>query len=207
VRVLLCDDHRLLVESIAVVFEGRGHTVDEALSPRAAAEWLVDHSADVCVLDLGFARGDVEDPVAEVRRASPATRIVVFTGSPDRGVLDRAREAGALGYVSKDDSVAWLVEVVERVGRDPEAGVATWDARPAPSYAVEREPHFLTPRELQALEGWVEGKNTTELARWMGVRESTVSTHVQTVLTKLGVHSRLEAVAFAMAKRLVAIDH
>lgn len=204
-RVLLCDDHRLLVESMAVVFQGRGHAVEEALSPREAVELLVDHGADVCVLDLRFP-GYHGDPVAEVRAASPMTRIVVFTATSERDVLERAREAGAHGYVSKEDSLACLVELVEGVGRDPGAGAATWVARPAASYAAEHSPHFLTPRELQALEGLVQGRNTSELARWMGVRQSTVSTHIQTVLTKLGVHSRLEAVAYAMANRLVAID-
>jgi DNA-binding NarL/FixJ family response regulator len=200
--VLLCDDHLLLLESVMAVFEGRGHTVDTALSPRQAVELLAERGADVCVLDLGFPKEDVDDPVALVRQAFPATPIVVFTAT-DQVSLERARAAGAHGWVSKEDSITALVQLVERVAQEPHAAHSTWDIQTAPSPAAKRSPHFLTPRELQALEGLVSGKNTTELAQWMGVRESTVSTHIQTVLTKLGVHSRLEAVAYAMATRLV----
>jgi two-component system nitrate/nitrite response regulator NarL len=207
-RILLCDDHRLLLECIAAVFQGHGHTVEQALSPEEAIELMIDHGADVCVLDLGFPRGDGGDAVAHVRHASPGTKIVVFTATSEHGALERARESGADGYVSKEESVARLVEVVECVFRRGGVGAADWDSRVAPALRpADPTPHFLTPRELQALEGLVRGKNTSELARWMGVRESTVSTHVQTVLTKLGVHSRLEAVAFATAERLVTIDH
>jgi DNA-binding NarL/FixJ family response regulator len=202
--VLLCDDHLLLVESVMAVFEGRGHTVDTALSPRRAVELLGEWGADVCVLDLGFPKDDVDDPVALVRKAFPATPIVVFTAT-DQAALERARAAGAHAWVSKEDSITALVELVERVAQDPHSGHSTWDIRTASSPAADRSPHFLTPRELQALEGLVSGKNTTELAQWMGVRESTVSTHIQTLLTKLGVHSRLEAVAYAMATRLVSV--
>jgi two-component system, NarL family, nitrate/nitrite response regulator NarL len=144
------------------------------------------------------------DPVALVRQAFPTTPIVVFSAS-DGVALERARVAGAHAWVSKEDSITSLVELVERVGRDPYSGHSTRDIRTVPSPASERWPHLLTPRELQALEGLVSGKNTTELAQWMGVRESTVSTHIQTVLTKLGVHSRLEVVAYAMATRLVSV--
>jgi two-component system, NarL family, nitrate/nitrite response regulator NarL len=204
-RVLLCDHHRLLVESMAAVFQGRGHAVEEALNPRQAAALLVDRPTDVCVVDLGFPDYD-GDPVADMRAASPMTGIVVFTATCERGALDRARESGAHGYVSKEDSLASLVDLVEGVGGDPGAGAASWVARPPASWVTDHSPHFLTPRERQALEGLVQGKNTSELARWMGVRQSTVSTHIQTVLTKLGVHSRLEAVAYAMANRLVTVD-
>jgi hypothetical protein len=120
------------------------------------------------------------DPVALVRQAFPTTPIVVFSAS-DGVALERARVAGAHAWVSKEDSITSLVELVERVGRDPYSGHSTRDIRTVPSPASERWPHLLTPRELQALEGLVSGKNTTELAQWMGVRESTVSTHIQTV--------------------------
>ena len=204
-RILLCDDHLLLVESITAVFEGLGHRVVPALHPEQAVQSLTGRVPDVCVLDLGFPKHDFGNPVALVRRAAPAMPIVVFTGTSDQTALAEARGAGAQAWVSKDDSVARLVEVVERVAHDPEAGEWTWKPRSVAPCAGERSPYFLTTRERQALEGLVLGKNTTELARWMGVRESTVSTHIQTVLTKLGVHSRLEAVAYAMATRLVAV--
>jgi two-component system, NarL family, nitrate/nitrite response regulator NarL len=204
-RVLLCDDHRLLSDCIASVFEELGHVVELASNPAEAVEFLSKDRADICILDLGFPKSG-GDPVTFVRQGSPTTPIVVFTGSSDPVVIQQARNSGARGYVSKGDSLDRLVEVVEHVMRDRD-GDADWDIRPAAAHgSAERSPYFLTPRELQALEGLVQGKNTSELAQWMGVRESTVSTHVQTVLAKLGVHSRLEAVAFAMANRLVTID-
>lgn len=204
-RILLCDGQRLLLECIAAAFEERAHDVEQALTPSAAVEHLSHGGADVCVLDLVFPKSDGGDPVGQIRRAAPSAGIVIFAGASERDALPQARASGANGYSFKEDSLARLLEVVARVHLDGDAGQTDWDLRPATSGRSEPSPHFLTPRELQALEGLVRGKNTSDLARWMGVRESTVSTHVQTVLTKLGVHSRLEAVAFAMAKRLVTI--
>lgn len=198
-RVLVCDDHRLLVDCLSAVFTAKGHEVEHASSPADAAAFLTGSPVDVCVLDLGFPEMEGAEAVAHVRKAHPAVPIVIFTGTSDPEVLQQARDHGADGYVSKDDSVTRLVGVVEQVFRPGPA--PAW--APARADRPEASPHFLTPRERQTLEGLVQGYNTTELARWMGVRQSTVSTHVQTVLTKLGVHSRLEAVARAVSERIV----
>jgi len=210
-KVLLCDDHRLMLDCLAAVFEERGDIVEVAATPEQAATLLAADGADVCVLDLGFPTTGGAEGVRLVREAAPATPVVIFSGTLDRSEVDEARAAGAHGYVSKDHSVYSLVEAVDRVATGDASTTSPWASPGAPPGTDpppgkgDQANHFLTPRERQALEGLVQGKNTTQLARWMGVRESTVSTHVQTVLTKLGAHSRLEAVALAMSNRLVSV--
>jgi two-component system, NarL family, nitrate/nitrite response regulator NarL len=204
-KVLLCDDHRLMLDCLAAVFEERGDTVELASTPEQAAALLAADGADVCVLDLGFPTAGGAEGVRLVREAAPATPVVIFSGTLDPSELDDARAAGAHGYVSKDHSVYSLVEAVDRVATGDASTTGAWESPGASPSKADQTNHFLTPRERQALEGLVQGKNTTQLAHWMGVRESTVSTHVQTVLAKLGAHSRLEAVALAMSNRLVSL--
>jgi len=204
-KVLICDDHRLLSDCIAAFFQERGDDVRQAASPEEAAELLGREAADVLVLDLGFPQGG-GDPVPPLRSLAPATPIVVFSGNSDLPMVERARVSGARGFVSKGDSLDRLVEVVDRVVEHGHDDEANWKVEHTPAaHGHDQPPYFLTAREVQALQGLAEGKNTTELALWMGVRESTVSTHVQAVLSKLGVHSRLEAVAVATANRLVTV--
>jgi two-component system nitrate/nitrite response regulator NarL len=148
--------------------------------------------------------------VAAVRAVAPNTRVVVLTGSSDPGELTRAVDAGAQGVAIKGDDIYRVVDTLARVHEGEM--VLKIAQRPksslyAPDLAMERNPltRFLTAREREVLERLVRGESTADLARAMGVRYSTARTHIQNLLTKLGVHSKLEAVAFAVSNRVVDV--
>jgi two-component system nitrate/nitrite response regulator NarL len=200
VRILLCDHHRLLVEALADSLRCIGHdVVATATLPDEAFDAAVEHDPDVCLLDVVFPDGSGIDMVARIK-AITRSKVLVLSALCDNDAVCAALAAGANGFVGKnqgiDDVVRSLdqvcagklivpVETVPARGRGP--------GRPrSPELVALR---FLTSREREALRLIAEGQSTKEIAQSMHVAYSTARTHVQNVLTKLGVRSRLQAAA------------
>ncbi|MDQ4089248.1 MAG: response regulator transcription factor [Actinomycetota bacterium] len=211
-RVVICDDQSLFAQALAVVLRSCGHEVVACVnSPTQAVAAVASGDVDVCVMDLHFPGGSGIDGVTGVVAVAPNTRVVVLTGSSDAEELTRAVHAGAQGLAVKGDDIERVVDTLERV-HEGEI-VLKVPQRPnsllrAPDAPMERNPltRFLTAREREVLERLVRGESTSDLAVAMGVRYSTARTHIQNLLTKLGVHSKLEAVAFAVSNQVVEVN-
>lgn len=207
-KVLICDDHALFAEAMAAVLTARGHEVVGCVtSPEAALRAARETHVDICVMDLTFPSGSGIDGTATIVRASPHTRVVVLTGSSSASDMTEAVHAGARGIVTKGDDVERVLDTLERV-HDGELVIGTRyeGARSAPSSSSTGAgfiARFLTLREREVLEHLAQGKSTAELARALGVKSSTARTHIQNTLNKLGVHSKLEAVIYAVTNGLV----
>jgi DNA-binding NarL/FixJ family response regulator len=118
-----------------------------------------------------------------------------------------ALDAGASGYLHKTRSLASLTAAIDGVLSDQvvvDLPGPPPERRAAHHLAAHRLAAHLTGREWECLELLVEGLDTTTMARRLGVSRTTIRTHVQALLTKLGVHSRLEAASFAVRNRLLA---
>jgi len=202
-KILVCDDHLLLAEALSVVLRARGHAVRPPASrPDEAVTAVRDDEIDVCVMDLSFPGADGVEGIRAVRSTSPQTHVVVLTGTFDPAVIRSALAAGATTCVPKTEKMDRIVDSIElapSLTRPAVASDIAWTrSRPVTTCTPdERLIQFLTTREREVLERLVAGQTTTMIAREMGVAYSTARTHIQSVLTKLGVHSKLAAVTFA----------
>jgi two-component system nitrate/nitrite response regulator NarL len=211
-RLILCDDHRLFVESLAVVLQERGWEVLAVLDqPGSAARACVEHQPDVCLLDAGF-DGDATAGIAAARdigELSPATKILILSGSDDPAVIAAALAADVAGYTLKTCRVSTLLSSIERVAAG-EAVIGSALLRRALLHGsggmtpVAQLTRHLTRREREVLVMLVHGEATAAIAANMGIQLPTARSHIQNVLAKLGVHSRLEAVALAVRSGLSA---
>ena len=205
-RILLCDDHVLLAEALDSLLTAAGHEVTVANSPDEALALLDTARPDVCVLDVGFPDGDGVDVLSRVTDRSPHTKVMMLSATRDPDVVKAAIDLGARGYLCKDVGVVEVVRAVQRVHEgdvvlDPQV-VQMLARRPRPRPDdIEWLMGFLTSREREVLRRIVLGQGTQEMANEMHVSRSTARTHVQNVLRKLGVHSRLEAVAAVSRRR------
>jgi DNA-binding NarL/FixJ family response regulator len=214
-KLVLCDDHRIFAESLALVLEARGYVVAAVTeTPAEALEAVIASTPDVCVIDLAFPGGDGLELLRQITHAAPSCRVVVLTASVDPAVLSAALDSGAAGFAVKTQAVDDIVVAIERanareIAVAPALLVAALAHRMATSGRDESESQrlarFLTPREYEVLERLVHGEDTGTIARGMGVARSTARTHIQSVLTKLGVHSRLEAAIVAVRESIVAL--
>jgi two-component system nitrate/nitrite response regulator NarL len=209
VKVVICDDHAVFADSLALVLGEAGHdVVGVVYSPDAALRLLLTTPADVCLIDLQFPGGSALDSLPELVRAAPATRFVVLSASADPELLDTALAAGVRGFAHKGQQAGEIVAMLARVhAGDVVAGPAASARTPLrPRSEAQRLADYLTPREREVLTRLVRGENTATLARTMKITRSTARSHVQSVLTKLGVHSQREAVIAAARHGLVSVN-
>lgn len=208
-KLVLCGDQRLFVTALGALLAEGGYEVVTCASPAAAVALVQGGGVDICVLDLGDGDNVGLRAVSDIAARSSDTRIVV-SGADDAVLLARAVRAGARGVVLKSEPAERFFEVLDRV-RTGQVAVPPSVVRALPSaraFTLAGRASFavleLTDRERQVLASLVRGEDTPAIASSLGVQYSTARTHIQRVLTKLGVHSKLEAVALAVSEGLVA---
>lgn len=204
-KILLCDDHVLLAEALESLLRAAGHEVVVTCSPAQALRLLAEERPDVCVLDVGFPDGDGIEVLSHAAELSPSTKVLMLSAARDPELVRTAIDLGARGYICKDVGVVEVIRAVERVQDgdiilDPLVVRALTQRSRAKPDDIEWLISFLTRREREVLRRIVIGQSTREMAQDMNVSKSTARTHVQNVLQKLGVHSRLQAVA-AVSRR------
>jgi DNA-binding NarL/FixJ family response regulator len=206
-RVLVCDDHKTFAESLALVLTDAGHQVVAVThSPDEALAVLSHRVADLCLLDLHYVRGTVLDRLAELRAAAPDAALVLLSGFVDPEVVAAAKAAGVRGFANKCQHVGDILTLIEDVaaGRQIVGPMSPRTVVQSPPRSdAHRLAEFLTRREREVLCGLVRGDDTYALARRLGVTWATVRSHVQSVLSKMGAHSRLEAATVAVRDGLV----
>ena len=216
VRILVVDDHTLFRRGLtALLSRDRalsvvGDAADAGQAQRRAAEL----QPDLILLDNHLPGVSGVDALPALRQAAPSARIVMLTVSEDEADLAAALRAGACGYLLKTIEGDALVSAIERAMRganvvaeemtDKLVAMARGAAAPAPGDTpVAASPlEQLSPREREILRGIARGASNKEIARDLGIAETTVKIHVQHVLRKLGLSSRVQAAVVATAHRL-----
>ena len=199
-RIVVCDDDRLLLEALAHALELRGFTIEATASaPPEAVAAVAEFRPDVLLIDLGFPDGDGLDAAREVRRHHPSTRVVILTASEDPGSLIEADKLGLAGYIGKDQRLDGIVEALHRAaqgaGRVDRALLRRLDGARTRASAQPSVLDKLTAQERVVLGCLGDGLSTSEIVARLGISHTTVRSHIQAILAKLGVHSRLQAVA------------
>lgn len=206
-HVLIADDHALLRSGLGLVLENAFPAVKlhHAGDLPQALELLGRSPAlDLILLDLKMPGMDGFEGLRQVCQLAPQTPVAIVSAYSDRELISEALKAGAKGYIPKASSESVLRHAVSLL---TEGGTyippeildgSDRDAAPAaPGLAAESPLRRLTPRQLDTLALLVEGCSNKEIARRLGVIESTVKTHVKIILRKLGVANRTQAAMLA----------
>ncbi len=218
-NILLIEDHTSLRQALALLLEEEpGFTVagqaGSLAEPRGQLEGI-----DVAILDPGLPDGDGVGLVSELREANPrrggnpGCAVLVLTASLDRELFVRAVEAGAAGFLHKTTGVGKIIDAVRRLCAGETLISAAevskllslserrrrWD--PVARAAVES----LTPRERQVLRALADGLDNRGIARRLGITIETERNYLSSAFSKLGVHSRLQALVFALRHGIVKI--
>ena len=180
------------------------HRAAQHCDPDDAVDVVRSQPVDVCIMDMSFgAEEDAGvDAIGRIVEASPTTKVAVLSASGEPELIARALGAGASAYLLKSEDVDRILGTISSLDRHTD-DVPVAAPRNQES-TQERQLRFMTPREREVLTRLVRGQSTVTIAREMGVAYSTARTHIQNVLTKLGVHSKLAAVTYAVRNGLVA---
>jgi two-component system, NarL family, response regulator LiaR len=206
IRVMLVDDH-------AVVRSGLGaflmafddlELVGEAPNGAEAVRLCRSFKPEVILMDLMMPEMNGAEATKAIRAICPTIQVIALTSFKEPDLVQSALEAGAIGYLLKNVSGDELAAAIRAAyaGRPtlaPEAQQVLIDAATHP-----QQPGFdLTPREREVLALMVEGLSNPDIAERLVVSRSTVKFFVSTILSKLGVKSRTEAVSMALQKKIV----
>jgi PAS domain S-box-containing protein len=214
VRVLLVEDHTAVREAIAGQFEREpGFEVVGQAGSLAQARALITEQIDVAVVDLGLPDGDGSELIRDLRQVNPRAHALVLTATLDRAQAARAVQSGASATLDKTAHLHEVVDAVRRV----RAGETLLDVDEVADLlrfagtrrererehrqAIER----LTPREREVLQALADGLSSQAIADRLQITTRTQRNHVANILTKLGVHSQLQAVLFALRYEVVEL--
>lgn len=209
IQAVIVDDHTLFAEAVRATLEVRGiQVVAVAANGAAALEAVRSHRPDLVLMDLGLPDRSGLAVGAEIVEEWPGTKVLALTALDDPRAVKEAMRSGFHGYVVKDIPAAKFVDaVLATLGGQAvvphRLAARSVGARSTTERAVALMADQLTYRELDVLRLLAEGLPGDVIARKLGISRNTVRTHVQNVLTKLQVHSRLEAATFAVRHGIV----
>lgn len=213
ITVSMIEDHQILVDSLSLMlrYESDIDFLGSASSISKGHSLIKETTPDVLLLDVGLPDGNGLDLIPEVNQISPDTNIVVLTSMSDEATLMRVVDSGISGFVSKNSELSELMETIRKAA-DGDIVMPTsllvgllmrLPRDKAAAYQDEKGWERLTMREQEVLELLATGKTGAEIAEELHIAQLTVRTHIRNLMSKLGVHSRLEAVTFGMKNGLI----
>jgi NarL family two-component system response regulator LiaR len=208
IRVVLVDDHAMLRRGLRFFLTGFDdlELVAEASSGREAAELCAELEPDVVLMDMVMPDMDGAEATRVIRQRYPQVQVIALTSFQEEDLIERALQAGAIGYLLKNVTAQDLAHAIREAyaGRSILAPEATKILVQATRQRANQPEYGLTDRERQVLALLVEGLSNAEIADRLVISVATVKFHVRGILTKLGVASRTEAVALAWQQKLVS---
>jgi DNA-binding NarL/FixJ family response regulator len=204
-RVLIAEDHTLVSEGLEVMLSmADGVELAGTVSNgEAAIDATRVGEVDVVLMDvnLGQSMSGIE-ATRHIKEVSPSTRVLILSMFTDPGTVSEGIKAGADGYLSKSASRESVIQAI----RDVSQGRSVLDPNVTEGIFGRiggKDPDALTDRELSCLQLLADGQSTKEIASEMHLSEETVKTYLKSILKKLAVRDRTEAVAEAFRRGLV----
>jgi len=210
-RILIADDHSVVRAGLRALLESRSgwEVCAEASDGRDAVDRATKLKPDVAVLDIGMPLLNGVEATRRIRTASPATEILILTMHESDDLVQQVVQAGARGYVLKDEADRVLLAAVD-AARQHKPYFSTRLANPradelpiSPSDGAKPPRPRLTPREREILQLLTEGKSNKEVASLLGISVNTAEAHRANIMLKLGLHSLAELVHYAIRNQII----
>jgi DNA-binding NarL/FixJ family response regulator len=215
-KVLIVDDHALFRRGLQMVLKQEDdiEVVGEAGDGHEAVEKATELMPDVVLMDVRMPRRSGIEATEQIKDLLPHVKILMLTISDEEADLYDAIKAGASGYLLKEISIDEVADAIRSVW----AG----QSRISPSMASKLLTEFaaiskraeerqqlpaprLTEREMEVLKLVAQGMNNRDIAKELFISENTVKNHIRNILEKLHLHSRMEAVVYAVREKLLEI--
>jgi DNA-binding NarL/FixJ family response regulator len=209
-RILIADDHAVVRAGLRALLESQEgwEVCAEASDGRDAIEKATKLKPDVAVLDIGMPLLNGVEATRRIRVASPTTEILILTMHESDELVQQVVQAGARGYILKDDADRVLLAAVEAAEQhksyfSTRLVTPVPGALPATSSETKRPRPRLTPREREILQLLAEGRSNKEVAGLLGISVNTAEAHRANIMLKLGVHSLAELVHYAVRNQII----
>ncbi len=216
IRVLIVDDHALFRRGLQMVLEGEPDidVVGEASDGHEAVERAEKNTPDVVLMDVRMPKRSGIEATRAIKEVLPSAKILMLTISDEEADLYEAIKAGASGYLLKEISIEEVANAVREVQQGKSLISPSMASKLLNEFAamVKRRDERsnipgprLTDRELEVLKLVAKGMNNRDIGAELFISENTVKNHVRNILEKLHLHSRMEAVVYAVREKLLDI--
>jgi DNA-binding NarL/FixJ family response regulator len=208
IKVLIVDDQRTFGEALELALskERDMRVVDVVTDGDAAVEAAAEHRPDVVLMDVAMPGMSGIEATRRIKDAEPQAQVLILSGYEDELLLARAVQAGAVGLVRKTEAVVDVARSVRRASKgerlheedEIEGALRRLRHRREQDSSAEQRLARLTPREVEILQAMARGLPPDEISHALSMSPHTLRTHTQNIITKLGVHSKLEALVLAI---------
>jgi two-component system, NarL family, response regulator LiaR len=209
IRILITDDHVVVRQGLAAMLTPRHgmEVVGEAANGREAIRLEKELNPDVIIMDLVMPAMDGLEASIAIREQNPDARILVLTSFTEDEQAAAIMAAGAYGYLLKESGADELLQAVRSVHSghmvlSPKV-LQSMSGASKDKKSEQDSSSDLTPRELEVLQGIVDGQTNREIALHLGISATTVRSHVSTILAKLNVTNRTQAAMIARENKLL----
>jgi DNA-binding NarL/FixJ family response regulator len=206
-RIIIADDHAVVRAGLRTLLEARAgwEVCGEAGDGRDAVEKARSLKPDIAILDIGMPLLNGVEATRQIHKLSPETKVLILTMHESEDLVQQVVEAGARGYILKDDADRVLTAAVDALRNDQEyfsTRVSSAAPRVSPEPAKASRSR-LTAREREILQLLAEGKSNKEVANLLGISVNTAEAHRANIMTKLDLHSISELVLYAVRNKIV----
>jgi DNA-binding NarL/FixJ family response regulator len=216
IRVIVVDDHALFRRGLQMVLgsESDIEVVGEASDGAEAVKVAAEMTPDIVLMDVRMPKRGGIDATAAIKAAVPTTKIIMLTISDEEADLYDAIKAGAMGYLLKEISIEEVASAVRAVYNGQSLISPSMASKLLTEFATmvrkddarQQVPTpRLTDREMEVLKLVAKGMNNRDIAKRLFISENTVKNHIRNILEKLQLHSRMEAVVYAVREKLLEI--
>ncbi len=216
IRVVVVDDHALFRRGLEMVLaqEDDIDVVGEAGDGSEAVELVKEMTPDIVLMDVRMPKRGGIDACTAIKDVVPSAKIVMLTISDEEADLYEAIKAGASGYLLKEISIDEVAGAIRAVAGGQSLISPSMASKLLTEFATmvkrgDERPQVpvprLTDRELQVLKLVAKGLNNRDIAKALFISENTVKNHIRNILEKLQLHSRMEAVVYAVREKLLEI--
>lgn len=214
VKVLLVDDHQMIVESFSALLQldERFEVVGSAFSAEEGAELVEQLRPDVAVFDVDFPGRDSFDVVPQLAKNSPTTNVLFLTGHLSDIFVSQAIRIGARGYLLKEEPATVVRDSIFRVARgefafsDPVRERLVWNEE-SQSYEVRTDSMLcgLSIQQLAILRHLARGESVKQIAALLDRSEKSIDSHKYRIMHRLGIHDRVELARYAIREGLTLV--
>ncbi len=203
VRIMVADDHPIVREGLAALIARQPDlkVVAEADNGEEAVALFVSHRPDLILMDLRMPCLDGVSATRRIREIDADAKIIMLTTYDGDEDIYRALSAGARSFLLKDGPREQLIDTIRAVA----GGQVSVPVHIADKLARRMQRRALTTRELEVLQWMARGKSNQEIGNGLFIAEGTVKAHVNSILSKLGVSDRTQAVTKAIREGLASL--
>jgi DNA-binding NarL/FixJ family response regulator len=209
-RILVADDHHVVRAGLRTLLETKSgwQVCAEAANGREAVEMAEELTPDVAVLDIGMPLLNGVEATRQIRKRSPKTEVLILTMHDSESLVQEVLQAGARGYILKDDADRNLIAAVTALSHHKlylSSKVAGTLSKTVQSIGESSgsDRRRLTPREREIVQLLAEAKSNKEIANLLKISVKTAETHRANIMLKLDMHSITELVRYAVRNKII----